>query len=252
MSDCLISDGCRSLNVQDYACSACDLGRFILLRKILLNRIGIVLLLSSFFLVVSCASTRFEMYQERTAVASWYGAEFHGRLTASGERFDMFALTCAHRELPFGSVLEVKNVVNEKTVKCVVNDRGPFVSGRDIDMSYAAAKEIGLVSMGTAPVRITYVGREAGYVKEVKFASSGGPYTVQVGSFTERENALRLKSGLELKYKEVYIVEAMVKGVNYYRVRIGKFYKKGEAFSVGKVLADEGYSPVITHYDTQA
>ena len=211
-----------------------------------------MLLISAFFLT-ACASSRYETYHEpRTAVASWYGAEFHGRPTASGERFDMYALTCAHRELPFGTVLEVMNVANGKTVKCVVNDRGPFVSGREIDLSYAAAKEIGLVAAGTAPVKIAYVGREAGYVKEVKYASSGGPYTVQVGAFTEMENALRLKSALELKYKDVYIIEATVKEVTFYRVRIGKFQGRGEAFNTGKVLADEGYSPLVTHYDERA
>lgn len=206
-----------------------------------LSLIGILIL-------TSCASSRHETYQEpRTAVASWYGAEFHGRPTASGERFDMYGLTCAHRELPFGTVLQVTNIKNEKTVRCVVNDRGPFVSGRDLDLSYGAAKEIGLLSTG--PVRIAYVGREQGYAREVKHASSGGPYTVQVGAFTEKDNALRLKSGLELRYKDVYIIEATVNGVTLYRVRIGRFQRRNEASTIGKALADEGYSPLITHYD---
>jgi len=164
----------------------------------------------------------------------------------------MYGLTCAHRELPFGTVLQVTNTSNEKTVKCVVNDRGPFVSGRDLDLSYAAAKEIGLVGPGIAPVRIVSLGREEGYIKEVKYVSSGGPYTIQVGAFTEMENALRLKSSLELKYKDVYIIEATVKEVTFYRVRIGKFKKREEAYGFGKTLAEEGYSPLITHYDERA
>ncbi len=215
------------------------------MRLIRLN--GIILILSLPF-VVSCASSRYETSEEpRTAVASWYGAEFHGKSTASGEKFDMYGLTCAHRELPFGSVLEVTNVATGKTVKCVVNDRGPFVSGRDLDLSYAAAKEIGLRSTG--PVRIVYVGRKDGYARAVKYASSGGPYTVQVGAFTEKDNALRLKAGLELKYKDVYIIDVTVKDTTFYRVRIGKFRKRSDASSFGKTLAEEGYSPVITHYD---
>ncbi len=204
--------------------------------------------ISSLLLVAACASSRYETYEEpRTAVASWYGAEFHGKPTASGEIFDMNKLTCAHREFPFGSVLEVTNVANGKTVKCVVNDRGPFVSGRDLDLSYGAAKEIGLRSTG--PVRIVYAGRREGYARGVKYASSGGPYTVQVGAFTEKEGALRLKAGLEVKYKDVYIIEAVVKDVTFYRVRIGKFPRREEASSVGKILAEEGYTPLITHYD---
>ncbi len=205
------------------------------------------------YFIASCASSRYETYQEpRTAVASWYGSEFHGRPTASGERFDMYGLTCAHKDLPFGTLLQVTNISNEKTVQCVVNDRGPFIQGRDVDLSYAAAKEIGLIGPGTAPVRIAYVGRDQNYIREVKYAAANGPFTVQVGAFREIDNALRLKSGLELKYKGVYIIEATVKDATYYRVRIGKFQRKEEAFTLAKGMAEEGYSPIIMHYDERA
>jgi len=208
------------------------------------------LLLIAALAFASCTSSRLETYQEpRAAVASWYGSEFHGRPTASGERFDMYGLTCAHRELPFGTVLQVTNVSNNKTVRCVVNDRGPFVSGRDIDLSYAAAREIGLISPGTGNVRIGYLGRDLGYVKEVRYISSSGPYTIQIGSFRELDNALHLKSGLDLKYKGVYIVEAFIHNATYYRIRVGKFQKREEAFSLARTLAEEGYSPLIMHYD---
>ncbi len=183
-------------------------------------------------------------------VATWYGGEFHGRQTASGERFDMYALTCAHKELPFGTVLEVKNVSNGKTVRCVVNDRGPFVAGRDLDISYACAKQIGLDGIGR--VTITYLGRDSSYIREVKYAASNasnGPFTIQIGSFRERDNALHLKEGLELKYKNVYIIEAAIKDTVYYRVRIGKFMKRKEAVDLAKTLADEGYSPWLVRYD---
>lgn len=206
--------------------------------------------LATVIFLVSCATSRYETYPEpRAAVASWYGAEFHGRPTASGERFDMYGLTCAHREYPFGTMLNVTNLSNGKTVTCVVNDRGPFVPGRDIDLSYGAAKEIGLIGPGTGPVKISYSGRDPGYVKEVKYVSSGGPYTIQVGAFREIENALRLKSGLELKYKDVYIIEAAVKEAIFYRVRIGKFHRREDAFTLGKALAEEGYNSLITQYD---
>ena len=218
------------------------------------SRIGIftcAILSFALSLVAACASSRYETYQvPRTVVASWYGAEFHGRPTASGEKFDMNGLTCAHRELPFGTILQVTNTKNDKLVRCVVNDRGPFVSGRDLDLSYGAAKEIGLKSTG--PVRVVLLGREAGYTREVKYVSSSAPYTVQVGSFTERENALRLKDGLELKYKDVYIIEATLKEGTFYRVRIGKFQNRKDAFAQAKAMADEGYSPVIMRYDERA
>ncbi|RKX71460.1 hypothetical protein DRP53_01395 [candidate division WOR-3 bacterium] len=91
--------------------------------------------------------------------ASWYGKEFHGKRTASGEIFNMYAFTAAHRTLPFGTKVRVTNLANGKSVVVKINDRGPFVRGRIIDLSYAAAKKIGLVRMGVAKVKIEVLGR---------------------------------------------------------------------------------------------
>jgi len=87
-------------------------------------------------------------------VASYYAGKFHGRKTASGERFDMNAFTCAHKSLPFQTILKVTNPRNSKTVTVRVNDRGPFSRGRDVDLSYAAAKEIGMIQAGVIPVEV--------------------------------------------------------------------------------------------------
>ncbi|MFP4106468.1 MAG: septal ring lytic transglycosylase RlpA family protein [Phycisphaerae bacterium] len=86
--------------------------------------------------------------------ASWYGPKFHGKKTASGEVFDQTALTAAHRTLPFGTRVRVTNLANGKSVVVRVNDRGPFVKGRIIDLSRAAAEEIGMIRSGTARVRL--------------------------------------------------------------------------------------------------
>ena len=86
--------------------------------------------------------------------ASWYGNEYHGRKTASGEEFDQWAKTAAHRDLPFGTIVLVKNLNNGKTVKVRINDRGPFIRGRIIDLSRGAAEEIDMVRDGVVPVRI--------------------------------------------------------------------------------------------------
>ena len=94
------------------------------------------------------------------AVASWYGRELHGRRTSSGQPFDMHAFTCAHRTYPFGTKLKITNSANGKTVHCVVNDRGPTSKDRDIDLSYAAAKKIGITKKGAAKVRIEYSGTD--------------------------------------------------------------------------------------------
>ncbi len=87
-------------------------------------------------------------------VASWYGYPHHGRLTASGRRFDMYELTAAHRTLPLGTRLLVTNLVDGRSVIVTITDRGPFVKNRVIDLSYAAAREIGMIARGTAPVQL--------------------------------------------------------------------------------------------------
>lgn len=111
------------------------------------------------------ASPRFTSngYAEKSAsyegVASYYGDEFHGRPTSSGEVFDKEQFTAAHRSLPFNTVVNVTNLVNGKSVTVRINDRGPFKKDRAIDLSLAAAREIGLIEAGTAPVRIEVISR---------------------------------------------------------------------------------------------
>ncbi len=104
-----------------------------------------------------CVASLVDGFEQR-GTASFYADAFHGRLTASGERFDMYAMTCAHRTLPFGTMLEVENISNGRTVVVCVNDRGPFVSGRIVDLSKGAADRIGMLSQGTAEVRLRVVG----------------------------------------------------------------------------------------------
>ena len=96
-------------------------------------------------------------YRER-GVASWYGEEFQGRATASGERYDMHGLTAAHRTLPLGSVVAVRSMTTGRTVTVRVNDRGPFVRGRILDLSLGAARALGMVGTGTDDVELTVIG----------------------------------------------------------------------------------------------
>ncbi len=214
-----------------------------------LGRIYFMILLQFFiFPFSSCAS--YHIYPESEyVIASWYGPEFHGKPTSSGEPFDMHAYTCAHREYPFGTKLKVTHASNGRTVYCLVNDRGPFVDGRDIDLSYAAAKEIGLLNPGTGPVMIENVGRDTSYIRKVEYAPQAGALTIQAGSFRELSNAQRLKSSLELKYSDIYIDKADVNGNTFYRVRIGRSLAKEEASSLAESLANEGYRVLITRYD---
>jgi rare lipoprotein A len=189
---------------------------------------------------------------KKACTASWYGREFHGKPTASGENFNMFALTCAHRDYPFGTKVKVTNPSNRQEVECIVNDRGPFVSGRDIDLSYAAAKRIGLIGPGVAGVDVEPLGRYTRYVKDVKYGYlSGSMVTIQIGSFREESNAKRLQKGLELRNKDIYIMQANIGQDKYYRVRIGKFMDSRDALQLANTLAREGYSVLITQYEQQ-
>lgn len=107
------------------------------------------LLVFPLLLLLSCSKEPTHTLQ---GTASWYGRHHHGRVTASGQRFDMYAFTAAHRTLPMGTRLRVTNVVNGRSVVVTITDRGPFVRQRVIDLSYAAAREIGMIGPGTAPV----------------------------------------------------------------------------------------------------
>ena len=103
----------------------------------------------------------------KTGIASWYGPRFYGRKTASGERFMKHAFTCAHKTLPFGTRLEITNLSNNKTVEVVVNDRGPYIPPRVLDLSYAAAKEIDMLKTGTAKVEFKFLSPTASEVEMI-------------------------------------------------------------------------------------
>ena len=124
-----------------------------------------------------------------TGYASWYGGKFQGRQTASGEIFDTNKLTAAHKSLPFGTVVEVTNLDNGKNIEVRINDRGPFVEGRIIDLSRAAATKIGMMSTGIAPVKVEIV-RSASSSPEPSY------YSIQIASFSARKNAQLLHSRL--------------------------------------------------------
>jgi len=165
----------------------------------------------------------------------------------------MYALSCAHKLYPFGTRLKVTNTTNYKTVECVVNDRGPFVSGRDIDLSYGAAKAIGLIGPGTASVYLQVAGRDSSYVKTVKMEAGDrrGPFAVQVGSFSDGTNAIRLKTAVDLEYGNVYIQETSVSGGIYYRVRVGNFPLLKDALATAEKLGQEGYPVMVVKADVK-
>ena len=179
--------------------------------------------------------------------ASYYGKRFHGRMTANGELFDMNAMTAAHKTLPLGTYVRVHNLANGKSIEVRVNDRGPFVRGRIIDLSYTGATKLDIVGPGTAPVEIVALGKagaadngqSSGYVP-VDYYS--GNFTFQVGAFSQKENAVRLKQKLEKKYMNVHIVPYDDGKRIMYRVRVGRASSLKQAEEYENTLIQQGFN----------
>jgi len=174
----------------------------------------------------------------QTGIASWYGPGFHGEATSSGEIYDQNQLTAAHRTLPLGTRVEVTNLDNGRSIEVKVNDRGPFVGDRVIDLSYAAAQAINMVGPGTAPVRIQVLGGARGPMPSVSYA-------VQAGSFTDEANARKLQRSLEQYVERVYVVETEKDGRSYYRVRIGPYRRRDDAIVAAGRVTSLGISGLI-------
>jgi rare lipoprotein A len=161
----------------------------------------------------------------QTGVASWYGKDFHGKKTSNGEKYDMNAMTAAHKTLPLGVFVKVRNTLNGHETVVRVNDRGPFVKGRIIDLSYAAAKLLGVDIAGTAPVRIEALGYRGSGVDSYKVLENydNGSYSVQVGSFKDYGNAERLSAEMKKRYGFSEVHKTNVSGEDFYRVYAGKY-----------------------------
>lgn len=167
-------------------------------------------------------------YVER-GVASWYGPGFHGHLTSNGERYNMHQLTAAHRTLPLGSVVQVRSLTNGRMVTVRINDRGPFVKGRIIDLSLAAAEGLGMIGEGTDQVElraVSYQGRPGAM----------GLLTVQVASFAEQANAQALVARLKPHYADVRIVSIVLPAGKRYRVQVGRFATESQAQAVAEQI----------------
>ncbi|MBW2147111.1 MAG: septal ring lytic transglycosylase RlpA family protein [Deltaproteobacteria bacterium] len=177
--------------------------------------------------------------------ASWYGPKFHGRRTSSGEVFDMYDLTAAHPTLPLGTRVMVTRLDNGRSVKVRVNDRGPFVKGRILDLSYSAARVLHMEKDGVARVRLEVLDHPA----SSGTAFTRQRYTVQVGSFIYRPNAMNLKSALERKFRNVFIAPYSTPANHYYRVRVGTFTSREAAMGTAQRLAAEGHSVYVSPLD---
>jgi rare lipoprotein A len=199
-------------------------------------------------------------------VASWYGRKFHGRRTALGERYDMYAMTAAHKTLPLPSYVQVRNLKNNRTVVVRVNDRGPFLHKRLIDLSYAAAYKLNILGSGTTEVEVTVItpGHKPApsvdnigpgettiraiedsaplQAQEITATSSASIY-LQVGAFGSAQNAEKLRDRLEqANFKPVLVLPYNNNDSQLYRVRIGPLDNIEISETVRHRLADIGFT----------
>jgi rare lipoprotein A len=197
---------------------------------------SVLLLISFFFGGCVSLKPRPAIYVEE-GLASWYGPDFHGRPTSSREIFDMNEMTAAHPTLPFGTYVVVTNLNNGRSAVVRINDRGPFVTGRIIDLSYAAARVLEAVGPGVIPVRLEVLGK-------ISPPSTVPNYYVQVGAFALESNARALFDQLKPKYPNVFISTFSTPQAVYYRVRI-RAADRDQAMRIAQVLSEAGQAVLI-------
>ncbi len=196
-------------------------------------------------------------FYDEEGIASWYGDPFHGQLTANGETYDMYDMTAAHKTLPMPVYVRVTNLENDTHVVLRVNDRGPFVAGRIIDVSRRAAERLGFEEQGTARVRVQVVDAESGMTPAelgreppdapaaapaIDFTSEdpGDGLFVQAGAFRDAANAFVVSNSL-VGSGDIHVVRAVVDDRIFYRVRVGPFIHRSQATRVLERVMDLGY-----------
>jgi rare lipoprotein A len=177
-------------------------------------------------------------------LASYYAEPYHGRPTASGEIFDTYkAMTAAHRTLPFNTVVRVTNKANGEAVDVRINDRGPFVDGRVIDLSIAAARKIDMVRAGVVPVKLHVM--KVGEAPAATTSVTTGAYTVQIAAFTTMESAENLKKRLSGKFSDISVQKYAAPNMTIYRVRVGSSPDLRAAEKLASELRKHDLTPFV-------
>ncbi|MEJ7645999.1 MAG: septal ring lytic transglycosylase RlpA family protein [Chryseolinea sp.] len=224
--------------------------------------------LKIFALNITLFVATFATAQVQTGKASFYADKFEGITTASGEKYKHSKMTGAHKTLPFGTKVKVTNVANDKTVEVTINDRGPYVEGRIIDLSRAAAEELGFTNMGLADVKLEVtdpgdgktsdMGRTIDQVTvdEKEFYEFGVSrlkpkgYGVQIGTYQELVNLMRLADNLKNSYKrEVTVQVKIVNGMKYYGLIIGEFSSREKAEQFREEVQNKFPDVFIVEYE---
>lgn len=181
-----------------------------------------------------------------TGIASWYGSYFHGKRTSNGERYDMHADTAAHKTLPMNTMLLVRNLENGRETVVRINDRGPFVRGRILDLSYGSAKKLGIIKKGTAKVRITAMAPSQNGVYASVPDFNEGEFYVQIGAFRDKDNALRLQKRFTNAGHSAVIKEFTQGRDTYYRVQVYTGTQLQQAKIAEEALLKKGYTGAFT------
>jgi rare lipoprotein A len=176
-----------------------------------------------------------------TGIASWYGPGFHGRQTSNGERYDMNSSTAAHKILPMNTMLLVQNIENGRESVVRINDRGPFVRGRIIDLSYSTAKNLGILQNGTAKVKITALAPSDNGKNIHPPNFNEGEFYVQIGSFTKKNNAQRLQQRFTDAGHKAVIQEYETENSTFFRVQIYTGTQLQTAGRAEEALLAKGY-----------
>jgi rare lipoprotein A len=177
-------------------------------------------------------TTPFEDGKGLQGIASWYGPGFHGKPSASGEPYDMWQFTAAHRSLPFGTRVRVQSLENGKSVIVRINDRGPFIRGRIIDLSYAAARELAMIGKGTDEVILTVVSPETSEAD----ARKPTRFWVQAGSFQSLTEAVSFQEQLRPHFSNLRLKTVNLPSGEWHRVQIGDFQTPAQARKVASEL----------------
>ncbi len=186
-------------------------------------------------------------YVER-GIASWYGTKFHGNKTSNGETYDMYEMTAAHKTLPIPIYVQVTNLKNGRKVILRVNDRGPFHANRIIDLSYVAAKKLGIIGTGTGFVEVRSINPRTWQQEKYRptktttvAADTFDTLYIQAGAFTSQYNATQLKNQLNALFPDQTIQLAQNSQDQLFRVRVGPLSTVDEADRVAQIISDNGY-----------
>jgi rare lipoprotein A len=177
----------------------------------------------------------------QVGLASWYGPGFHGKRTASGEVYNQGDLTAAHRTLPLGTRVKVTSLTNGRTVEVRINDRGPFVGNRVIDLSEAAARRLQMIGPGTMRVRGDPLGRGTSLGRDDLHAR----YVVQIGTFGDEARARALRDQLASRFPEAHLSRLVTSSGRYVRVRLGPYDTRRTADARAAVVDRLGYPTVV-------